>query len=279
MQGSNSPLVPKSEPYYVPPEHAHIIAGDVAMPHQGPAHLIGQGRTAPAAAGRPSLRAPGREGPTPMEVDPFRAPFQIQPLVCPAMLMYWPILSFLIGRLTREQEQAFRALMNTGDDTQQSLGLPGHQAGSVDRAAPTPGNPGQGNATGPVPTPGNPGQGNATGPAPPPGKPGTGKAAPRTRGPVPPPGEPGEGKPEIRERRERRHRQQARRARENSQVLAGDSRRGRRPQTGASPAHGHGPPGCDVFDYVSSRTPSLEGTGNKERLLVLNCTKSSCARL
>ena len=63
MQGSNSPLVPKSEPYYVPPERAHIIAGDVAMPHQGPAHLIGQGRTAPAAAGRPPLRAPGREGP------------------------------------------------------------------------------------------------------------------------------------------------------------------------------------------------------------------------
>ena len=82
--------------------------------------------------------------------------------------------------------------MNIGDDTQQSPGLSGYQASSVDRAVPTPGSPGQGNATGPVLTPGNPGQGIATGPAPPPGKPGTGKAAPRTRGLVPPPGKPGD---------------------------------------------------------------------------------------
>ena len=123
-----------------------------------------------------------------MEVDPFRAPFQIQPLVCPAMLMYWPILSFLIGRLTKEQEQAFRALMNTGDDTQQSLGLPGHQAGSVDRAAPTPGNPGQGNATGPVPTPGILDRGMPQVQLLHRGNLERGRAAPRTRGPVPPPG-------------------------------------------------------------------------------------------
>ena len=162
---------------------------------------------------------------------PFQAPFQVQPIVCPAMLMYWPILAFLIEGLTREQEQAFRALLNTGVDTQQSMGPSGQQAGSADRAAPTPGKPGPGNAAP-----------RTCGPVPLPGKPGMGRATPRTRAPVPPPGKPGEGKPETRERRERRYRQRARKARESSRVLAGNPRRGPRSQMGASPARDDGPP-------------------------------------
>ena len=122
-------------------------------------------------------------------------------------------------------------MLNTGVDTQQSMGPSGQQAGSADRAAPTLGKPGPGNAAP-----------RTCGPVPLPGKPGMGRATPRTRAPVPPPGKPGEGKPETRERRERRYRQRARNARESSRVLAGNPRRGPRSQMGASPAHDDGPP-------------------------------------
>ena len=95
------------------------------------------------------------------------------------MLMFWPILSLLMGMLTEAQERTFRALLDdsqllAGPEHQQTPGPSGQQANAAARADPIPGRPGQG-----VP----PVQDNyARPPAPKPGRPGLGKATPWVHG-------------------------------------------------------------------------------------------------
>ena len=132
------------------------------------------------------------------------APFQVRLMDCPTM-------SFLIGRLSQEQETTFRALMATGQDTSSPL-------------APQDLRP-------------------AKGANPKLGKPGTGKPTPKAsdaKGPNPKPGKPGTRKPETFERCKRRRRQ-AQRAKGRSplnrqNVPAGETGRG-------GPTRGHRPPG------------------------------------
>ena len=67
---------------------------------------------------------------------PHRAPFKVHPLVCLAMLMYWPIVSLLMGMLTEAQERTFRALLAdpqqpAGPDHQQPPDPSGQQANSA----------------------------------------------------------------------------------------------------------------------------------------------------
>ena len=59
-----------SKPVYLPADYADVVAGDITLPRQGPAHPSVCERTIPAAAGRPPSPVPGLDDPTPMVVDP-----------------------------------------------------------------------------------------------------------------------------------------------------------------------------------------------------------------
>ena len=67
MQGNYaSPSKPKTEPVYLPADYADVVAGDITLPRQGPAHPSVRERTIPAAAGLPPTPVPGLDDPTPI---------------------------------------------------------------------------------------------------------------------------------------------------------------------------------------------------------------------